>query len=113
MNRSERKRIEKLIELAFDRVIHYCIYVAKLDLEVGCDEYFVEVSQKIGLSMSNYEKKLNTQYSDLNAISIINEVINEVDFNLNSPPSDVATFISSFVRFQVDPDMKLISGFKI
>ena len=123
MKLSDKKRMEKLVECTFDRVIYYCQYVAKINVEqlsaekLDTKEYFnirlYSVSQKIAVGLFGYEQANKRAFSDIDLITIINEIINEIDLNTNYPSSDSAKFVARFMRFEVNPKLRIISGIKL
>ncbi len=123
MNSLEKKRMEKLVECTFDRVIYYCQYVAKVNVEqlsaekLDTKEHFnirlYSASQKIAVGLFGYEQANKRAFSDIELITVINEIINNIDLNTNYPSSDAASFIASFMRYGVDPNMRIITGIKV
>jgi hypothetical protein len=119
----EKKRMEKLVECTFDRVIYYCQYVAKINVEqlsaekLDTKEHFNirlhSVSQKIAVALFGYEQANKRSFSDIDLITVINEIINKIDLNTNYPSSDSAEFVASFMRFEVNPKLRIISGIKL
>lgn len=123
MNSLEQKRIEQLTAISFHRVIYYCKYVAKINVEklnweeLDMEEEFnirlYSESQKIAIGLFHFEKSINVQFPTVDLISIISEIINEMELNTNHSCSDAAFFVASYMRFEVNPKLRIISGIKL
>ena len=70
-------------------------------------------SRKIAVGLFHFEKSINDPFSTVNLISIISEIINEIEFNTNYPCSEAAFFVTSYMRFDVETGYRIITGLKV